>query len=140
MPSSKQRGFTLIEVLLSAVILFMFLALAAQAFSQSANASLKAERAAKVAALVPLLTNTIKDRISQARGPERLNNEGRFMELSYRWQAQLLERKPPARRFDPAEMEVKEYNDRFNLWQVELTVSLGSYRRQWRYEEISWYD
>lgn len=137
---NNQAGFTLIEVLISAVILFMFLALASQAFSQAAQSSLKAERAAKVSAAVPLLLETIKQDIMAARSPQGVKGSGVFLDLDYRWQAKLIQRKAPVRRFDPSEMEMKDYAERFNLWQVDLQVGLGSYQRNWQYEEISWYE
>lgn len=140
MPKSKQAGLTLIEVLISAMILFMFLTMASQAFNQSAQSSLKAERAAKVSAAVPLLLQNIKHAIMEKRDSGPATGAGEFMGLKYQWQARLQQRKPPVTRFDPSEMEVKSYDDKFNLWQVSLKVSVGSYMRTWQYEEVSWYE
>lgn len=139
MPSSKAKGFTLIEVLIAAVILFLFLAMASQAFNQSAMSSVKAERAAKVAAVVPLLLQNIKQQISLSRNTSA-TGKGQFADVGYSWRANLLSRKPPARRLDPDTMEMRDYDERFNLWQVELEVSLDSYSHRWQYEEVSWYE
>ncbi len=139
MPSSKIKGFTLIEVLLAAVILFMFLTMASMAFNQAANASLKAERAAKVAAIVPLLTQNIKEVILRSRGTSE-SGQGQFGQMAFRWKASLKQRKAPPPRFDPAELEFKHYPERFNLWLVDLVVIIGSYERHWQYEELSWYE
>lgn len=138
-PKSSQ-GFTLIEVLIASVILFLFLALAAQAFNQSATASRKAERAAKVAALVPLLLETIRAEIIETKQANDQTGQGVLFEMGYQWQAKLLERTSPPRRFDPDEAEFKDYPDRFNLWQIDLTVTDKTYQRTWRYEEISWHE
>lgn len=136
-----EGGFTLIEVLIASLILFLFLALAAQAFSQSAMASVKAERAAKVAAVVPLLVENIRHEIVAARSANEQAGEGVLFDMNYQWQAKLLDRTRPPRRFDPGEQEFKVYEERYNLWQVDVTVGnlAGNYRRTWRYEEISWH-
>ncbi len=142
MPSSFKsinQGFTLIEVLIASVILFLFLALASEAFSQSALSSRKAERAAKVAAIVPLMIENIRVQIVEAEQVSDLGSEGVLFELNYAWRAKLLKRLKPPRRFDPDENEFKEYDERFNLWQVDVTVGEGTYQRSWQYEEVSWH-
>ena len=135
----RAEGFTLIEVLVAALILFLFLSLAAQAFSQSAESSRRAERTAKVSAMVPLVVENIKGQIQAAEGVEFVQGTGGMLDVEYQWQAQLVLRKAPPPRFDPSEMEFKTYEERFNLWEVTLKVNLGSYQREWIYEEISWY-
>ncbi|NQZ06000.1 MAG: type II secretion system protein [Algicola sp.] len=133
------RGFTLLEVLIASMILFLFITMASQAFSQSAQTSRKAERAVKVAAMVPLLVETIRGQIMAVDTPQNVGGEGQMLEVQYHWQATLIHRKPPAARFDPSAMEFKTYEDRFNLWSVEVVVSIGTYQRSWLYEEISWF-
>jgi prepilin-type N-terminal cleavage/methylation domain-containing protein len=133
------RGFTLLEVLIASIILFLFITMASQAFSQSALSSRKAERAVKVASMVPLLVETIRGQILAVDTPQDVGGEGQMLEVGYQWQAKLIHRKPPAARFDPAHMEFKTYDDRFNLWSVEVVVSIDTYQRSWIYEEISWF-
>jgi type II secretory pathway pseudopilin PulG len=135
----KNSGFTLLEVLISSIILFLFITMASQAFSQAAQSSLKAERAVKVASLVPLLIENIRGKILDVDTLGDFGGQGQMLDMQYHWQAQLLQRKAPASRFDPSSMELKDYKDRFNLWSVELVVTLGKYQRSWQYEEISWF-
>ncbi|MFT4925938.1 MAG: prepilin-type N-terminal cleavage/methylation domain-containing protein [Phenylobacterium sp.] len=133
------KGFTLIEVLIASVILFLFLAIASQAFNQSATASRKAERAVKVAGLLPLLTENIRSEIVAVQQITDQSGQGSLFGLHYQWQATLLERLGPPRRLDAEVEGLKTYDERFNLWQVNVTVSEGSYQRSWQYEEISWH-
>ncbi len=130
-------GFTLIEVLIASVILFMFLAIASQAFNQSATASRKAERAAKIAGILPLLTENIRNKIIAAKQTNEQSDQGRLFDVNYQWRATLLERVgPPERLF----VEIKDdLSDRYNLWQINVTISEGSYQRDWQYEEITWH-
>ncbi len=131
------KGFTLIEVLIASVILFLFLAIASQAFNQSATASRKAERAAKIAGLIPLLTENIRNKIIAAKQTSVQNDSGSLLDLSYQWEATLLERLgPPIRPYVEIEDDT---SDRFNLWQVNVIVSDGSYQRRWQYEELTWH-
>lgn len=137
--AKRNQGFTLIEVLIASMILFLFLAIAAQAFNQSAMASRKAERAVKVAAVVPLLVENIRHEIVAAKSEVGQSGGGSLFDMAYQWQAKLLSRARPPKRFDPDEMAFKEYDERYNLWQVDVTISSGSYQRSWRYEELSWH-
>ena len=131
------KGFTLIEVLIASVILFLFLAIASQAFNQSATASRKAERAAKIAGLLPLLTENIRNKIVAAKQISDQGDSGSFFDLNYQWEATLLERLGPPKRLS-VEIE-DDTRDRFNLWQVNVIVSDGSYQRRWQYEELTWH-
>jgi prepilin-type N-terminal cleavage/methylation domain-containing protein len=131
------KGFTLIEVLIASVILFLFLAIASQAFNQSATASRKAERAAKIAGLLPLLTENIRNKIVAAKQISVQSDSGSFFDLNYQWEATLLERLGPPKRLS-VEIE-DDTRDRFNLWQVNVIISEGSYQRRWQYEEITWH-
>ena len=132
------KGFTLIEVLIASIILFLFLAIASQAFSQSAVASEKAERAAKVAALLPLLTDNIRAQMVLGQSLAEQNGGGELFEMHYQWQAQRIERRGAPKHLDPAVDGYKTYPDRFNLWQVAVTITVKSYQRTWQYKEITW--
>ena len=131
------KGFTLIEVLIASVILFLFLAIASQAFNQSATASRKAERAAKIAGLLPLLTENIRNKIVAAKQISVQSDSGSFFDLNYQWEATLLERLGPPKRLS-VEIE-DDTRDRFNLWQVNVIIGEGRYQRRWQYEEITWH-
>ncbi|MCJ8269534.1 MAG: type II secretion system GspH family protein [Psychrosphaera sp.] len=135
----KNSGFTLLEVLISTIILFLFITMASQAFSQAAQSSLKAERAVKVASLVPLLMENIRGKILAVDTLGDVGGQGQMLDMQYQWQAKILQRKAPASRFDPSTMDFKDYKKRFNLWSVEVVITLGKYQRSWQYEEISWF-
>ena len=137
---TRVKGFTLIEILIASVILFLFLALASEAFGQAALASRKAERAVKVAGILPLLTENIRQQIVSADPTGEYSGGGVLFELEYKWQATLLARKSPPPRLDHEVEAFTTYSERFNLWQVDVTVIDGSYQRTWRYEDISWHD
>ena len=139
MQKQSSHGFTQIEVLIASTILFLFLAMASQAFSQSAQTSIKAEREAKVAALVPLLIENIRGQIHADKTPRDKVGQNTMLDMNYQWRATLIDRKPPVERFDPNEMEFKTYEERFNLWKVDVMIVDGTYQRNWQYEEISWF-
>lgn len=140
MPNVRCRGFTLIEVLVATVILFLFITMAAQIFRQSADSSLKAERAVKVSALVPLVVENIRNQIDEAKSLGTLRGKGQLQEVTYQWQASLAQRMPPIEGFDTLEQEFRTFEDKYNLWNVDLTVSIGNYQRHWVYEELTWFE
>lgn len=140
MKKINSQGFTLIEVLIASIILFMFIVMASQAFSQSALTSRKAERAIKAAGIVPLLIDNIKSQISAEKSVADVSGRGQLEEVTYQWKASLVERKPPVPGFDPLHEEFRSYQEKYNLWQVDLTTTVGDYQRHWIYEEISWHE
>ena len=140
MPNVKSRGFTLIEVLVASVILFIFVAMAAQIFKQSAVASIKAERAVKVAAMVPLVVENIRSQIDAAKSLDDVIGQGQIKEVKYQWRAVLSQRKPPLAGFDPDILEFRTYVDKFNLWHVDLTIYVDDYERHWVYEELTCFE
>lgn len=133
-------GFTLLEVLIASVILFMFIAMAAQIFRQSALSSVKAERAVQVTAVVPVLVETIRHNIREAKSGRDLSGGGELNGLNYRYTATLTQRKPPIAGFDMNTNEFRRFPDKFNLWDVDLYVRIDGYERHWIYEEFSWHD
>ena len=139
MPNVKARGFTLIEVLVASIILFIFVAMAAQIFRQSAVSSLKAERAVKVAAVVPLVVENIRGKIMDAKDLSVVKGQGQLQEVSYIWRADLAQRLPPIEGFDPRTEEFRTFDDKYNLWNVDITIVIDSYERHWVYEELTWY-
>ena len=140
MPNVKSKGFTLIEVLVASIILFIFVAMAAQIFRQSAVSSLKAERAVKVAAVVPLVVENIRSKIMDAKDLSDVSGQGRLQEVEYIWRASLAQRLPPIEGFDPRTEEFRTFEDKYSLWNVDITIVIGNYERHWVYEELTWYE
>lgn len=130
------RGFTLVETLVAAVILFAVLASALLSFQNSILASSKAESQVRLISKVPALRAKIG---RQLRNFEASSGEGRLGELDFTWVATV--------RVEGDALDVREAGEggvgfgvarSFTLWDVRLVVSLGGTSRQYDFSELTW--
>ncbi len=137
----KQLGFTLIEVLIAAVIMFTVLATASLSFRGAVTASERASRTTELLAPLPWITSTIRDslrdRVLEAPTPEYSGN-GALFGVDYRFHAELVRFGSPPPRFDPDAMDFVEYAPRFGLYDVELTLDREGETSSFIYQELAW--
>lgn len=136
----QQSGFTLLEVLISAVILFLVIAMLTQIFSTSSRASKAAERAVKVTSSMPLFVQSIREELTQETptlGSQK-RGQGELLGLRYAWTAEVTDFKAPPDRIDVDLGEMKQYQPKFALWHVELIIGQGDYERIVSYREFTW--
>ena len=89
--SSGNKGFTLIEVLIAAVILFSALAITAELYAASSLSASKASNRANFYQVSPIAINAIKVEIrhmSENRSLSEFSNEVTISGIRYQWQAQ----------------------------------------------------
>lgn len=138
---SRQRGFTLIEVLIAAVIMFTVLATATLSFRSALIASERATRTTELLAPLPWITSTIRDslraKVLETPMPE-YSGDGAVFGVDYRFRAALVRFGSPPRRFDPDAMDFIEYPPRFGLYDVELTLEREGERDSFIYQELAW--
>ena len=137
----KQLGFTLIEVLIAAVIMFTVLATATLSFRGALVASERATRTTELLAPLPWITSTIRDnlrdRVLEAPTPE-YSGDGALFGVDYRFRAELVSFAPPPPRFDPDVADFIEYAPRFGLYDVELTLEREGESSSFIYQELAW--
>lgn len=131
------RGFTLIEVLIAAAIMFSVLAVAAVSFKTARQTSDKAAETVLLLAPLPLIMDTIRMQI-RANPLDSLNGDGAFSGVRYVWSAETqLFLAPPS--FVDAESLAKiQYEPRYRLYTVQLTLMHGAQKRQFVYKELAW--
>lgn len=132
------RGFTLIEVLIAATILFAVITTVSQVYKGAITASIRASRAVDAAAVVPLLADTITFHIRQAGPDAPIAQQGVIHDYMFSWQANVIKRSPAAPRF---EFETDRYvtgDERFYLWQVQLELTKERYAAQYEFTVLSW--
>jgi prepilin-type N-terminal cleavage/methylation domain-containing protein len=101
--SNKSAGFTLIEVLIAAVILFSALAITAELYSASSLSSQKASSKAHFYQINPMAITAIKTEIRQLSENRKLTELSSALAISgihYQWQAQRIAFEPRAPDFD----------------------------------------
>lgn len=131
---AKQRGFTLLEVLLAGFILFLVLSSMALVYRGAMLGSGKAERSLLMSAAILPIRSLITEHLRKKASIENDNGAGRYADMDYRWVATLNAiGRPSAIIEEDAGIEV-----RYFLWDIEVIVSRGNVRRNFRFREISW--
>jgi prepilin-type N-terminal cleavage/methylation domain-containing protein len=126
----RQHGFTLVEVLIAAVIMFMVLATAALSLRTAAHAS---ERATRTVELTPVIRESLRNDPADER-----SGAGRLFGVEYRFRANIVRLGAPPTRFDPDVADFTEYAPRFALYDVELELERDGETTSFLYQELAW--
>lgn len=128
--NNRERGFTLLEVLLAGFILFLTLTSLTEVYRGAILSSGKAEQVLSMTG--PILP--IRVMISEALvdGGARFG-EGNYGEVDYKWAATLAYEGRPA-------LTVLEEtpNARYFLWDLDIKVTKGNLVRQYNFSELTW--
>lgn len=135
---SKAAGFTLIEVLIAATILFTVVAAVSQVYQGATKASLSASRSVEVSALVPLLADTISFHLRQADVTQQVTQQGILNDYRFSWTASVIRRGAPPAKFEFETDSYTTFDEKFYLWQVELEIEKDNYAQQYQFTTLSW--
>ncbi|WP_306520507.1 PilW family protein [Rheinheimera sp.] len=136
--ASRQTGFTLVEILIAATILFIVVGLVAEVYRAANLSGSKASRGADVTLVTPLLMDTIQARLREAKSDEPQQQQGVLLGFRFEWQAKVIQKGGSAPRFSPENEAPASGPDRFYLWQVDLRLDAGNYQRSFQFTELSW--
>jgi prepilin-type N-terminal cleavage/methylation domain-containing protein len=129
----KSKGFTLIEVLIASVIMFSVVALTALVYSNSAIATTKAQRAIKIASMLPLLQETIESDLFHSLQNE-VSSQGEFEGVEFRWSAKVFRAEHMLQNAMSADIN----NKRSYIWNVTLEIQLKNIIRIYEYQEFTY--
>ncbi|REL26106.1 prepilin-type N-terminal cleavage/methylation domain-containing protein [Thalassotalea euphylliae] len=142
------QGFTLLEVLIASLILFATIAVVSILFKSSFIASEKAQQKLEHTAVVPAVLSVISQEIQEktTATAKELGNKGQMWGVNYHWQANEVAFKAPPDKFDQETGNTENQDNRYKLWQVELTLGSDNTSAkgnepgslQYRYKEVSW--
>lgn len=135
---SKAAGFTLIEVLIAATILFTVVAAVSQVYQGATKASMSASRSVEVSALVPLLADTISFHLRQADVTQQVSQQGILNDYRFSWTASVVRKGAPPPRFELETDSFTTFDEKFYLWQVELEIEKDSYTQKYQFTTLSW--
>jgi len=133
----RQAGFTLLEVLIAATILFTVLAVATETYRNALLASSRAEGLVNLLTPLPLITSAIRSQL-RSNPVEKLDGNAELLGVRYEWQATTARHGSPARRFDPDFTDFRDYPQRFRLYDVRLKLARGAQERVFLYQELAW--
>lgn len=135
MGRAHQSGFSLIETLVAATIMFSVLVSAFLAFQASITASAKAETRIELLTSVPRVRVSVTEAI---RGNEELSGAGTLGGVSYEWKANAVTQ-GVALDLDAAGDTKSGFLERkFNLWRVAVRLEQDSSEREFSFTEITW--
>lgn len=137
MNALTQRGFTLVEVLVAAVIMFTVLATATLSLRSAYIASDRAARVTELLAPLPWITPLIREELRANPAPER-EGSGTVFGVDYRYKASTVLFGAPPARFDPDITDFTEYPPRFRLYDVELELGHEGETETFLYQELAW--
>jgi prepilin-type N-terminal cleavage/methylation domain-containing protein len=132
-----QRGFTLIEVLIAATILFVAIAVVSETYRGAMLASRRADTVAAMLTPLPLIVAAVRSALRDDPA-ERREGASELLGVRYRFDAISVRFEPPPRRFDPDTAEFREYAPRFRLYDVRLVLRYRDHERTYLYQELAW--
>lgn len=139
----RELGFTLVEVLIAAVIMFTVLATATMSVRGALVASERASRTTELLTPLPWITPTVRENLrenareSNGLAPEQ-SGEGAMFGVEYRYSATLVRSGPPPARFESDSADFIEYAPRFGLYDVELELEREGETSRFVYQELAW--
>ena len=131
------KGFTLLEVLIAAIILFSALALISEIFKSGMLSTEKTVINAKYYQVTPSAITAIKANLRtsvKAQNISSIHGEVLLFNIVYLWQANRTTfNSAPNDDFS----DFKEY-DRFSVYQVDVVAKFDNRERQFSFEVATW--
>jgi hypothetical protein len=133
----RSHGFTLVEVLIAASILFFSITVITEAYRASLLSSRRADIVARMLAPLPLIVGNIRNTLRES-GQPRVTGEGKALGVDFAFEADTLRFESSATQFNADEGAFVDSPPRFRLYRVTLIVQAEGQRRELEYKEIAW--
>jgi len=138
----KIQGFTLIEIMVSAVILFSVIATVSMVYRGAFISSEKAAKSIEIVGVLPSILATLREDIRQQGKSSltELNHSDNVWGVNYNWKAKLIDFKSAPEKFDVDSGKFITPPKKYKLWQVTLTLEKNGLSKQYQLKELSWLD
>lgn len=133
----NSKGFTLLEILIAAVILFTGLTFISDGYRANLRASEKAKQTLKMLHPLPFIERHVQSQL-RANPEDSLEGNGRISGVDFSFQAVTTRFKPPPPSFDPDFEDVVTFAPRYRLYDVKLLLKFGTVQREFIYQELAW--
>lgn len=136
-----QRGFTLIEVLVAATILFTTLGSAMLTYQTVMKSSQRATAVLEVLKVTEAAQQHIRKAIrddAEENAPTVLSGRTSLSGTEINWSAEQVVAGAPPARLDDSALEQVSYAPRFFQYEVSMTLVRGTTERSFSYLELAW--
>jgi Tfp pilus assembly protein PilV len=133
----RQAGFTLIEVLIAATLMFVVIAVATETYRGALLASRRAENVVGMLAPLPLIAAAVRSSLRDDPA-ERKRGASELMGVHYQFEATTARFGSPPRQFSVDLGDFTQYPPRFRLYDVRLTLRYQGQERIYVYQELAW--
>lgn len=135
---NKDKGFTLIEVLVAGVILIVVISVMTFIYRTAVISSIKASDNVNISGSMELIVATIQSKIRSVNSTNEMSGKGVIDDVEYHWHTTLIANKGAPSSFESESGALVENKKNFYLWQVDLTLNSKSLIKDYQYNEISW--
>lgn len=135
----RQPGFTLLEILIAMTIFFAAATSGLLAYQNAMASGHKAELVTKLLTYVGSVQQQVLEQLQQLpqhNFPQQ--GDGVFLDISYNWQATLVQSGAPPEDYDAETGTVLYYKPRFSLVNIELVLQSDGTQRVFHYQELLW--
>jgi len=138
----KNQGFTLIEIMVSAVILFSVIATVSMVYRGAFISSEKAANSIEIVGVLPSILARLREDIRQQGKSSltELSQSDNVWGVNYKWKAKLIDFKSAPEKFDVDSGKFVTPPKKYKLWQVTLTLEKNGLSKQYQLKELSWLD
>jgi prepilin-type N-terminal cleavage/methylation domain-containing protein len=135
---SRNRGFTLIEVLVASFIMFLVIASVTMVYRGAILSSGKAERTLLFSSKAESISEQIRIQIQSSNEQAEIQGQGSMGKVNYSWSATPIRVAKAPAQFNLALGEMDSGKTVFRLWNITLTLTLGLATRSYQFSEVSW--
>ncbi|GGA98862.1 prepilin-type N-terminal cleavage/methylation domain-containing protein [Agarivorans gilvus] len=136
--SPVSKGFTLIETLVAALIMFMVLAVSTQLYHSSVVASQKATASLILSGQFEEARILVKNEILRRHNSDAIAFSGQMGDITYEVEAELIASSTRQKVFNPETGNYDQPKNIYKLWDVKLLLINVNSKRTIRYKELSW--
>lgn len=133
-----KRGFSLIEVLVAAFILFMVVTTVSVVYSNSVSSISQATSSLRINQYAPLIIENIKTKLREVESAQ-LQGEGHFLGVDYSWSSQQKERRKVIASMDTESLKNEQTGNKdIVLWLVTLNLNFKEKQRNYEFYALGW--
>lgn len=144
--AKKSQGFTLVEVLIAGLILFLTLGAGLRAYEVAMSGSYRAAQHINIlqaaefaqAHIYKAINDEVQDAGQSARQINQLDGKTRLNDVAIEWQAVLFEQGAPPTGFDENSATDVEYEARFFKFRVSFQLTAQARSQTFSYTELAW--